>query len=144
MDLNLIFSKALCDYVSQLNEPFRLRIAQLEQALESQGRLLDGALGEIRMLRDRPEGQAIERASVQELAGFLTDSQLRTIAGNISLPDLLECVDWSEVLDYSEIVSAIDMSELAEEFDLETIAENIDLESAISEFFSENTVKLSI
>jgi hypothetical protein len=36
------------------------------------------------------------------------------------------------------------MSELAEEFDLETIAENIDLESAISEFFSENTVKLSI
>jgi hypothetical protein len=120
-----------------------LRIVQLEQALESQGRLLDGALGEIRMLRDRPEGQAIEGASVQELAGFLTDSQLRTIAGNISLPDLLECVDWSEVLDYSEIVSAVDMSELAEEFDLETIAENIDLGSAISEFFSENTVKLS-
>jgi hypothetical protein len=52
-------------------------------------------------------------------------------------------VDWSEVLDYSEIVSAIDMSELAEEFDLETIADNIDLGSAISEFFSENTVKLS-
>jgi hypothetical protein len=53
-------------------------------------------------------------------------------------------VDWSEVLDYSEIVSGIDLSELAGEFDLETIAEHIDLEGAISEFFSENTVKLSI
>jgi len=144
MDLNLIFSKALCDYVSQLNEPFRLRIVQLEQALEQQGRLLDGALGEIRMLRDGAGGQAIEKASAQELAGFLTDAQLRTIARNISLPDLLECVDWSEVLDYSEIASEIDTSELAEEFDLERIAEQIDLESAISEFFSENSVKLSI
>jgi hypothetical protein len=36
------------------------------------------------------------------------------------------------------------MSELEGEFDLDSIAEHIDLESAISEFFSENTVKLSI
>ncbi|NBT31130.1 MAG: hypothetical protein EBT13_04285 [Rhodobacteraceae bacterium] len=144
MDLNAVFSNALRDYIALFTNPLQLRIVQLEQALESQGRLLDGALGEIRMLRDRPEGQAIERASVHELAGFLTDAQLRTIARNIPLPDLLECVDWSEVLDYSEIVSGIDMSELAGEFDLDSIAEHIDLESAISEFFSENSVKLSI
>lgn len=144
MDLNLLFSKALCDYISRINAPFIARVSQLEQALEQQGRLLDGALGEIRMLREGSHGQFVEQVSVQELAGFLTDAQLEKIANNIHLPHLLECVDWSEVLDYSEIISEIDMSELAGEFDPENIAEHIDVEGAVSEFFRENTFKLSI
>jgi hypothetical protein len=143
MDLNGIFSAAIRDFVAQFTDPLQLRVMQLEQALEQQGRLLDGALGEIRMLREGSHGQPIERASVQELAGFLTDAQLQKIASNISLPDLLECVDWSEVLDYSEIISEIDMSELAGELDPETVAEHIDVEAAVGEFFRNNLVRIS-
>jgi hypothetical protein len=145
MDLNGIFSAAIRDYVTQLTDPLQLRVVQLEQALEQQGRLLDGALGEIRMLRERGATDAgpVTVATPEQIAAALTNDQLRAMAMQLDLSELLACVDWSEALDYSEIASEIDISELVGEFDPETVAEHIDIESAIGEFFRNNLVRIS-
>jgi hypothetical protein len=87
-----------------------------------------------------------------DVAESLTDEQLRRIAGYISPSDLVENIDFSMVLDYSEIAGEIDLGDLASELDVsdlanevdpQRIAESVDMESAIRDFFRENRLTVS-
>jgi hypothetical protein len=81
---------------------------------------------------------------VTEIASRLTRTQLKDIAQFVSPTDLLEHVDFADVLDYRSIAGEIDLSDLAGEFSVSDIAGELDVTQAVRDFFSENTVTLSV
>lgn len=85
-----------------------------------------------------------DQATPSEIAEHLSDDQLRTIARHVDAQELVASVDFSEVLDYSEIAGEINLDDLADELDADGIAEKIDVEDAIRDFFRNNTVSISI
>ena len=66
------------------------------------------------------------------LAEALTESQLNTIARKVSPHQIIEAIDWSEILDYAEIASCIDVSDVAEELEIADIAGEFNLSEIAS------------
>jgi hypothetical protein len=127
------FSTYVEGIVQKQIETLAARVAALEAKLEQVGRetstdytFLAGEL------------------DVTEIASRLTRTQLKDIAQFVSPSDLLEHVDFADVLDYSSIAEEIDLSDLAGEFSVSDIAEELDVTQAVRDFFSQNTVTLSV
>jgi hypothetical protein len=93
--------------------------AAVKSEVESQ---LSELAAKVAALETRLADATPQRFDAEAVAESLSDEQLRYIARRLSPSDIAASVDWSEELDYSQIVGAIDYSEIVGELDYSELA----------------------
>jgi hypothetical protein len=139
--LQVAFEAAVQTAVEQRLAPLAARLAALEARASDLTPQLQRVIfsdDELRLLA--------AHVNLADLAGELIPAQLRTIgegvnlaslAAELSPSDLISNVDWSEVLDYSDLASEIDLSDLADEISMERLTDAIDLNDKIRDYLSD-------
>jgi hypothetical protein len=136
--LQVAFESAVQAAVEQRLAPLAARLAALEAVQVPHVQRL--------IFNDDELRQLAAHVNLAELAGELIPAQLRTIgegvnlaslAAELSPSDLISNVDWSEVLDYSDLASEVDLSDLADEFNVERIAEQIDIGNKVRDYLAD-------
>jgi hypothetical protein len=117
MELNSLIQALAKDLAEQLR-PMVAEMVKQELANADGENALEGIAQNINL------SELVEHIDLANLAGELRDSQLRIIAGHISLSDL---------------AGDINLSDLAGEFDADKVAEAIDLDSAINDWFADQS-----
>jgi len=88
--------------------------------------------------------EAAPEFDAEAIAQLLSEEQLRQIGRRVSPNDIAASVDWSEVIDYSELAGSIEYSELAGEITVNDIADALDLDARLRQFLAGRSITIQL